>query len=134
MRTIPVATSKTKYRTLDERCAACRVYGGREDPCVGPKILAKIQEEHGRPCPRVELAPGNIAAANLIVYLCDRDLQPLALAMYEATVESEAMTPEDRLTLLGRVSAAVHDEEVANTLHPRRPGSSGLPSPPLRRR
>ena len=36
------------------------------DPCVNEETLAMYEEQHGRPCPRVELDPANATAANIL--------------------------------------------------------------------
>lgn len=58
----------------------------------------------------------NIRASEVLVYMVDVDLKPLAAAMFETTTAD--LSNEERSLILARVAAAVHDPEVSAVLHP----------------
>jgi hypothetical protein len=95
---------------VEERCQACRIYGGPEEPCQSARALVEIKKRTGRPCPRVVLEPENYAAARLVGFLIPEDTRGLAPALYDAIAED--LTAEERLSLLMRVSGALHDPKV----------------------
>jgi hypothetical protein len=110
--------SRKVYETVDERCAACVMYGGPEEPCLPPKVLELIRKKHpGQECPRVDLLAENRGAANVLTYLTDVDLKPLAAHMFEAVAGD--LDEDGRFDLMARLAAALHDPEVAAILHPR---------------
>lgn len=81
-----------------------------EAPCVPEHTLAKLQEELGRPCPRVELEPENRPALNLVGLSLQPHLQHLFDSMCEATCAD--LTPEEQRAFLMRVATALDSEAV----------------------
>jgi hypothetical protein len=86
---------------------------GQEDPCVPPHFLEAIREKEGRPCPRVELEPGNHAAAEL-VSLALSDRASLSGVYFEAL--AEGMDAPGRRATTARVVRAASNRAVAGEL------------------
>ncbi len=97
---------------------------GGEDPCVPEHFLAAIRKREDRPCPRVELEPDNIAAANLFsLAISDHaGLMPLWFGTL-----AEGMDAWERQVVLSRVVRVLLDDEVASRLR-QAPTVDGLPS------
>jgi len=96
--------------------------GGQEDPCVPAHYLAKILEDTGRPCPRIELDPENAPAAELLGVCVksvfdERFARALAVIgpFVFAAVLGEA-EPDEVAPLLRRVLLATASEPVRSTL------------------
>ncbi len=97
------------FRSLEERCNACEVYGGEQRPCQPRDILEEIQERDGRPCPRVLLDLDNVEAWELLPHAFDEArLLPVVFPL-----ATRHLTEDGRHAVLRRVLAVVHDQRVA---------------------
>jgi hypothetical protein len=112
----PASAFGRSYESIDARCAACTIQGGDEPPCQPEGVLREYERQHGRPCPRVDLAPQNHVAAQLVSFLLDERLRPLAPGFLE--VRTGWMDPSDRELLLLRLARALNDAEVFRVLYP----------------
>jgi len=90
--------------------------GGDEPPCLPSSLLREFEEEHGRPCPRVQLAPQNVVAAELMSFLLDERLRPLAGDLVRG--RTRWMKPEARAGYLLRVARALQDRHVTKEFYP----------------
>ena len=90
--------------------------GGDEPTCLPESHLRVFEADHGRPCPRAELAPQNGAAAELLTFLLDERLRPLAGHVVRARMRWMSMT--DRSLLLLRVARALQDRRVSAVFYP----------------
>lgn len=99
---------------MEERCRACVLSGGAEQPCVSDTTLRLYEQETGRPCPRVELEPALADFARLLPFIVREDLRPLAPLAFEAVTREWG--PEERDELL-RIVTIVGDEEVSRLLY-----------------
>ena len=90
--------------------------GGDEPPCLPESLLREIQEEHGRPCPRVQLAPQNAVAAELVGFLLDERLRPLAADLVR--IRTRWMEPGARSLFILRLARALQDKHVTKALYP----------------
>ena len=112
----PAAASGKTYETLDDRCWACVIQGGTENPCQSEAVLGEIEKNTGRPCPRVELEAGGADAFALLGFLIHEDLKPLAPKMFDAITYS--MDPEERADTLRLVQSAMGEKKLLDILHP----------------
>lgn len=111
---VPAATRRVRgryptYSSLDERCNACRVYGGRQGPCQSPAALRIERATTGRPCPRVLIDPANVEALELIWYALRDDSAGLAMLFPLLTHD---IAPAASLAILRRVRAVAADPAV----------------------
>jgi len=90
--------------------------GGEEAPCQSKGVLAAIEEETGRPCPRVELDEENADVSKLLTFVLSESLRPLAPAVLDATFPPRARGA--RSSALRRLSTAVNHPEVVAVLYP----------------
>lgn len=90
--------------------------GGDEPPCLPQSLLREFEEEHGRPCPRVQLAPQNAVGAEVVSFLLDERLRPLAGDLVRG--RTRWMKSGARTLLLLRVARALQDRQVAKALYP----------------
>jgi hypothetical protein len=95
---------------------ACVIQGGDEPPCLPESLLREIDAEHGRPCPRVQLAPQNGVAAELVSFLLDERLRPLAAELVRG--RTRWMQSDERTLLILRLARALQDKHVAQALYP----------------
>ncbi len=84
-------------------------------PCVPEHFLAAISEREDRPCPRVELEPDNIAAANLFS-LASSDHAGLVPLWFDTL--TDGMDARESRAVISRVLRTLLDDQVA--LHFRR--------------
>lgn len=89
------------------------VSGGGEDPCVPEHFLAAIREREDRPCPRVDLEPDNLVAANLFS-LAVSDHAGLVPLWFELL--TDGMDQWEREAVLSRVVRALLDDEIGTHL------------------
>lgn len=71
---------------------------------------------YSKDCPRVELEADNAEAAQLLGFLTDERLRPLAPAMFDALCGD--FSGEDRVTIMQRAQAALSDPGVMAIMHP----------------
>ncbi len=90
--------------------------GGDEPACLPESLLREFEAEHGRPCPRVELAPQNVVAAELVGFLLDERLRPLAGELVRG--RTRWMAAADRALLLLRLARALQERQVTAALYP----------------
>lgn len=111
------------YATLEERCDACQVYGGQQNPCLPRgQLLAYAREQAaaadraeklGRPrpevwpCPRRFLDNDNALAWELLPLLAT---ESVAFAPIFSLV-SEAMEPDEALAVIRRIHFALGHPE-----------------------
>lgn len=101
--------------------------GSGDGPCMNPRELAAFEQSAGRPCPFVELQPGNTGAAEVIPFLTIESLRvPFAL---EAWRDVSAHLPRDERRLLRlRIKSAITEKRVVEALYPwtkEKPGRKG---------
>lgn len=109
---IPASISRKRYETVGERCAACTLYGGREEPCESEqRRTERWVKQYGQRCPRVDLAPENRVAAHLAQLLISEELRPLAPAYLE-TAGPRSNDERERLMMI--VSSAMNDKRVGD--------------------
>lgn len=107
---IPAWRSAKRYASADDRCRACTLRGGREEPCESPQALKlKWVKRYGQRCPREDLWTENRVALRLAQLLLNEELRPMAPG-YLADAGPE--NAEDRARLLMIVSAAMNDKRV----------------------
>jgi hypothetical protein len=90
--------------------------GGEEDPCLGEELLQEFQRTQQRPCPRVDLAPQNLAAADLVRFALDERLRAHGPELLR--ISTGWMGDEERLALLLRVAQVLGRKDVHDALHP----------------
>jgi hypothetical protein len=82
--------SPLKFGSWEERCDACQIYGGEQEPCCNEAKRALIEKEHGRPCPRILLAPGSAELVTLAnMALAESPLLPIMVGSITAGLEPE---------------------------------------------
>lgn len=86
--------------------------GGREEPCVSPIVLAKIQEDPARVCPRVELLEENLPLAE-IAWFAVKLGGDHALFHKLFDLHTEGLDQETKLAVFRRIVNAVSDEGIA---------------------
>lgn len=84
--------------------------GGDEEPCLSKSLLRKIERETGRPCPRVELAPGNVDLANVLSFFTNEELRPVARDQWRDTFRG--LDREDQRIMRLRMASALQDHDV----------------------
>lgn len=94
--------------------------------CIPANISRSIQRQHGRPCPRVDLEPGNGTAFHVIQFLIHDDLKPLASMAFDAV--ARPADDEERQFMLTRIARTMQHREVMAVLHPPLDGSAGKES------
>jgi hypothetical protein len=126
-----------KPEITEARCRACEVMGGtgvdtaeqareyqrlfkrpwieegdflEEEPCIQRGLLRVYPEEHGRPCPRVELEPRNVEAVTLAGCLMREDSRPLFPMLFERLCDF--LPRDEQLQTLQRIHAALQDSQV----------------------
>jgi len=105
-----------KFKSAEERCNACKVYGGKYEPCLAAGILEDIQKEHKRPCPRIRLEAANVEAHELAMWCLSDGLKDLVRTRLEVKREVEGWTASETDILLGRVAFAVSSTTVRDAL------------------
>jgi hypothetical protein len=86
--------------------------GGREDPCVPPHTLRKIQQDPTRVCPRFELTPENEALAETAWFAVKLGGDhPLFAKLFD--LQSADLDAESRLAAFYRIISAVSDPGIA---------------------
>ena len=103
-----------------------------EPECVAKHELG-VYEQLGRPCPRVDLDPENVEAAEAMNLSIRADLRHLAEPYLLAVAED----PEERASLILRVAGTLRNARVTEILHPppaKKPETPGQQMVPVRRR
>lgn len=119
----PASSSGTTYQTVDARCAACEIYGGLEAPCIPDERIDQYLDLEGRPCAREDLDADNALPYELLHWLVNENLRPLAPAFWaDGTVSLDA---DGRLTALRRVCGVLTDPKVLDILYPHRKADDG---------
>jgi len=90
------------------------------DPCMSPEHLESQEVHSGRPCPRVELDPGNEVAAELFWAALHEQTRPYAQELAGALTAE--MDPEQRAGILRRAIAQLASERVVKLLAPSQAG------------
>lgn len=80
-------------------------------PCVPEGWLTAIQEQHGRPCPRVEIEPENVEAIQLAEAILGGWPAPLWEPFWRTLLDGVSM--DRRLRVLRRVARALATPEIA---------------------
>lgn len=113
------APSGKRYRSLDERCSACRVKGGQEKPCGSwPRQLAK-ENPHGYRCPRREWPDAESAELSHLASLgAHGESGHLFLKRWDLAFGD--LPVSDQARLFDRMLAAYGDELVASVYWPKR--------------
>lgn len=88
----------------------------RLDPCMPAPILAAFEAKEGRPCPRVELQPGNVEASQLFAIITCEDTRPLAQRWMDHNLAG--LTEEEAGLVVNRTIAARMSEKVAALYRP----------------
>lgn len=90
-----------QFGSWEERCNACQIYGGEQEPCCTEAVRREIERQHGRPCPRILLDPWNVELVNLAnMAIADSPLLPMMLEAATA-----GMDPEETQEAIHRVEA-----------------------------
>jgi hypothetical protein len=108
------------YKSVAERCAACRVMGGEDIPCVSEPELAWYREKMDQECPRVELDPENNEAGELVGFCLHDNLKGLSGSMEDALLGH--LPADERASILRRVAGAIRDPQVSEVLYPKPKG------------
>jgi len=108
----PIAKSGIKYKTVNERCMACEVYGGDEEMCISRKDSKREWIPLGRPCPRVDLSLRNELAAATAYHMLSETTRPSA----PFWLMLNAGSVEDARLSLGRAMSAVKSVKVQEAL------------------
>jgi hypothetical protein len=114
----PPPGARQEYRTVDERCMACEVMGGSERNCQSKPDQRKLLARTGRPCPRVELEPANLAAWEMVTLGLNETVRPLLPLHLEAVAEEEGLDASEQRDLINRVRHALSDQAVTAILYP----------------
>jgi hypothetical protein len=114
----PAASSGTVYATVDQRCEACVIYGGHEEPCVPPVWFTQFRERLGRPCPRVEIDPSLYLDVELLNFARHPDLRGLVSEKFRALSESLGLDADARDLMLSRLHAVLSDPLILARFHP----------------
>ncbi len=85
-----------------------------EEPCIQRGLLRIYPEEHGRPCPRVELEPRNVEAMDLAGCLMRDDTRVMFPMLFERLCDF--LPRGEQLELLLRIHHALQDAEVNDAL------------------
>jgi hypothetical protein len=85
--------------------------------------LLAYEKQFGRQCPREDLDPDNGESADLLNFLTDERLRPLAHAMFESLCWDRS--PADRVSLMRRAEAALCDPDVIAIMYPKPPEREG---------
>lgn len=102
------------FESLEERCAACSMYGGKYQPCIHEQDEKRYQQHFGRPCPRVLLDPDN-AIPFTIMARQSGEQDALFAAWLPLYIDALKLPPEDRLRYIERaMSARAHPDVVAH--------------------
>src|SRR5574341_637304 len=112
----PASTLGREYGTVDERCAACCIYGGPEGTCVEWPI--ELQERKQRPCPRVDLDPALAPEAEALGFLLHDKLQHVASVHVVALAEALELSADERLALLRRLLGVLSHPDVVARVSP----------------
>jgi hypothetical protein len=92
------------------------VNGGDEPMCIAETRSAWWQQEHGRPCPRIELDSRNIEAYALMNWLVTEELRPLTPLYADALLDGRE--PDERQCVLARIGLALRSRDVVSRLRP----------------
>lgn len=92
------------------------VSGGDEPMCIPDTRSAWWQQEHGRPCPRVELHPANLESFTLMGWMIHDDLKPLLPEYARALLHGRSA--EERAAVYARAANALRSAEVSKRLRP----------------
>lgn len=106
---------------MEDRCTACEVYGGKEQPCMGPGERAAFEQENERPCPRVVLHADNAEAWTLFAWLLNENVGRLLQTRCGDLLLEELFTgvdDEDVLAITKRSMSALQDGRVSRALYP----------------
>lgn len=106
------------FRSMDERCNACEIYGGRQPPCQPKSNLRLIERTYGRPCPRIVLDPENVGVVRLASAMLSEASRQFARDLWlELT---DGLPKEARLRVRRRAMAAVNSRQVSEALYPKK--------------
>lgn len=94
-----------------------------EEPCIQKGLLRIYPEEHGRPCPRVQLMVRNLEAYTLAGVLMRDDTRVMFPALFDRLVEGYPR--EEQLQVLQRVNAALQSTDVNDALGQRLKAATG---------
>ena len=111
------------YRRLFKRPAIEEGDFLEEPPCIQRGLLRIYPEEHGRPCPRVELEPRNVEAMDLAGCLMRDDTRVMFPMLFERLCDF--LPRGEQLEVLQRIERALHDAEVSEALALRLKAGSG---------
>lgn len=95
------------FATVDERCAACTMNGGTQNPCMSVSALARYESRWKRPCPFVALDPDNEDAAELFGLLASGSItyeSHFADLLHQATPDGRIAMRRRLLHVLGHNS------------------------------
>ena len=105
------------FKSIDERCAACVVMGGDENPCV-PDSWLEADEAKGFPCPRREWPDADGPMLGQLVRLgASGESGHLFGRLWDVAFGELERTEQRRL--LTRVLRAYGDPDVRAALWPR---------------
>jgi len=90
--------------------------GDELEPCQPDSVLAQIQEEHGRPCPRIELLPANGTPWQLFSLIIRDDSRSMFVPLFKALTGGQGS--DARAGLIRRVLGTLNDPEVHGIMHP----------------
>ena len=79
--------------------------------------IVAYQETFGQTCPRVDLDQDNAEASELLNFLADERLRPLAAALLESLCGH--LTSEERLEIMRRAEAALCHPDVVAIMYPK---------------
>jgi hypothetical protein len=90
--------------------------GDELEPCQPANILAEIQAQHGRPCPRIELLPANWIPWDLFSLIIRDDARAMFIPLFQALTLGQDR--DARARLIRRVLFTLNDPEVHEIMHP----------------
>jgi hypothetical protein len=108
-----------EFKSIEERCNACKLSGGNIDPCMHPAELASYRRETKRECPRVQLFPENSPAFELANWAMSERLRGLAMARFDAMRAAEGWGPCQVSAVLRRIAAVTGSDEIQKAIDAR---------------
>lgn len=101
---------------MEERCRACVILGGDEEPCISRLEIETRYKPMGKECPRETLDPSCVESASLISVALNSDLRTYGMAFWAS--ETAHMDREGKDLVLGQIRAVLGDRDVQALLHP----------------
>lgn len=106
------------FRSMEERCNACEIFGGKQNPCQPKANLRLIERTYGRPCPRILLHPDNVDVIRLASSMLSEVSRPFVRD--EWLDMTRGLPREEAQRIRQRAMAAANSRLVSEALYPKK--------------